>query len=362
MKKIVFSLLVLHCFFSVSAAIEIKSVKEFTLSQNEDTFVKKPGSIIVTEDDMVFVLDSKEANIKVFDKSGKLVDIFGRKGMGPNEFVRIYSSSYKKPYVIFADFGRKSFFLYKRLTKKSFEFVHKFLHLEMAYDFHLIDDKSLLVAGYKMDSNRKEYNLYEFDFRNKKYDFILTSESAYGCKTAREYRKKLDEKLAYIGLFQFCDYTNDSIYLVWTGNINVIKINRKTKETKSFGKITDNYIQPYLTPEIKKAYDHRDHRLIYKLINRMSYVKDIFVLNSGRVGVVYVGPLKKNKGLNVLLQLYNNDGKFIKEFEVLNANASYHVELNFYFRKDKNLFYILDTETSEEYDQLYKIHEYRIEE
>jgi hypothetical protein len=47
---------------------------------------------------------------------------------------------------------------------------------------------------------------------------------------------------------------------------------------------------------------------------------------------------------------------------LLNAKASNRYEVKFYFRKDKNLFYVLDTDTSEAFDQGFKIHEYRIEE
>ena len=92
----------------------------------------------------------------------------------------------------------------------------------------------------------------------------------------------------------------------------------------------------------------------------MSFVTDIFVLKSGKIGLVYVGPLGKNNGLNVMLQIYKPNGQFIKEFEVLNAKGDYHSDLDFYFNKDKNLFYIMDRETSEEFDQFYKVHEYRI--
>jgi len=66
--------------------------------------------------------------------------------------------------------------------------------------------------------------------------------------------------------------------------------------------------------------------------------------------------------MQVMLQLYSNNGEFIEEFELMYSKANLSNELFSYFNKDKNLLYIMDTETSETFDQFHKIHEYRIEE
>jgi hypothetical protein len=343
------------------SAIDIKQTRKITLYQSHDTFIKKPGSFIVTVDDMILIFDSNASHIKIYNSDGKLVNIFGKKGMGPDEFVRPYLSAYKEPFVVIGDFGRKTFFIYKRFGKESFKFERKFLLLEMAYDLHLINDGKLLIAGYKMSNNRKEYNLYEYDFKNHRHEFILPSETSYGLNSHKIYLKKYSEEISYIGGLQYCDFSEDSIYLVWTGDIKIIKVDRKSKKYTFFGKKTENFVQPYVNTEIRKAYNERNHKLLYKFDNDMSYVKDIFVLSSKKVGVVYVGPLK-NKKMSVMLQLYTCSGEFIKECEVLKSNASHQFELFSFFIKAKNNLYIMDTETTQDFDQHYKIHEYRIEE
>ena len=359
MKKSLPVLLLFCLAFSLSA-IEIKHLREITLSQTDEAFIQKAGSFIVTEDETVIVFDSGAGNIKSFDINGKPVGIFGRKGLGPNEFIRPKLSAYKAPYIAFADFGRKSFFIYKRKDRNSFEFVNSFLSLGMCYDLQLIGDGNLLVAGYKIDNDRKEYHLYTYDFKDQKYEFILPSEVSYGFNSIKRYKKEYNERLSYIGLMLFCDFSADSIYFAWTGDIDVLKIDRKTYEITSFGKKTENFSKPSMSAEIKRAYARRNHKLIYRLRSGMSYVRDIFVSNSNKVGLVYVGPLKKNKGMIVMVQVYSGEGEFSKEFGVLNAGASNHYDLYFYFNKDRNLFYIMDIETSKEFDQFYKVHEYRI--
>jgi hypothetical protein len=45
-------------------------------------------SVAVDSEENVFILDTKEAQVKVFDRSAKLIRTFGKKGQGPGEFSR----------------------------------------------------------------------------------------------------------------------------------------------------------------------------------------------------------------------------------------------------------------------------------
>jgi len=51
----------------------------------EDFVFSQIRSIQVDEEDNIYVLDSKEVCVKVFDKNGKHIRIFGEKGQGPGE-------------------------------------------------------------------------------------------------------------------------------------------------------------------------------------------------------------------------------------------------------------------------------------
>jgi hypothetical protein len=362
MNKIIITILLLSCFFPLwLESVEVKALRKITLSQDNEIIIEKANSFIVTVDKRILVVDSKAANIKIFDMTGKRVKVFGRKGMGPDEFVRPRWSTYLEPFVSIMDYGRNMIFIYKRSGLENFEFIHKFLNLNLGYDFCFLDDQNLLVAGEKFDKNRRLYSLYEYNFKKDKYDFILPSNVAYGYTSIKQFMKDFYDNLPHIGAFQFFDVSDDSIFFVWTGDIKVIKIDRKTRKLTYFGNKTKNFIKPTSTPAIERAFKQRDHRLIYKLRRQMSYVRHVFVSNNRHVGVVYVGPFRDNI-LIVTLLLYTTGGEFLKEFELLNAKASHHYEIYFYFSKNDNLFYILDTETSKEFDQLYKIHEYRIEE
>ena len=276
MKKILSAVFLLLSLFSAVFSIEIKHIREFALFQDEKTFISIPGSFFVTEDDMLFLIDKKASNIKIFDADGKLVNVFGKKGLGPDEFILPLVSAYKKPFVALADTGRRRFFLYKKTGKHNLEFVKWCLNLDMPHDIALMNDGKFLVAGSKLDENGKWQNLYIYDCEKNECDFLLNLAMSYGYKSDNDFEKDFSNKLEYIGAIQYCDWVDDNIYQVWTGDININKINIKTRELTSFGKKTENYVPPYVTPEIKKAYFSKQPKVILDARSRMSYVMDIF--------------------------------------------------------------------------------------
>jgi len=364
MNRIILLLILLSFIYPASwlNAVELKSLKSIQLKRHDNIFIEKADSFIVTEDKRILVTDSKAANIKIFDMNGNRVSIFGRRGVGPNEFLRPRLSDYNAPYVAIMDFGRKSVFLYKRLAGDRFEFADKFLCLDMANDFHLIDSNTIMITTDTLDSKGDLCSLHTYNFKENKYDYILPSMIAYGYTSKKKHLKDHDGRLSYIGASRTFDVSEESIFFAWTAEINIFKINRKTKRIeKKFGRYTENFVKPGYTPEIKRAFHQHDHRMIYKLQRKMSYVRDVFV-SEGNVGIVYVGPFTEDNRLSVMLQLYTKGGEFLKETRLLYAQASHHYEVYFYFNKFDNTYYILDTETSDKFDQFYKIYPYKLEE
>jgi hypothetical protein len=370
MKKIILLVILSVMFYLVPSsglmAVEARFIKEIILSEKDGLIIEKPDSFIVTEDDNILVSDSKAGNIKIFDMKGNRLSIFGRKGVGPNEFVRPRLIAYHEPFVVFADNGRDFFFIYKRTGENNFQYIDRYMSLAMAQDdFQMIDENNLLIAGEKYGIQNGEqmlYILYQYNLKNKTPDLIIPIEEAFGLNSLNQYRNERDQKLQYIGLLFFVDFSDDSIYLVWTSDLKITRIDRKTRTRKYFGKKTENFVTPYFTKEIKNAFHQMKPLLIYKLRRNMSYVRDIFVSRTNKIGVTYVGPFKSDDTLRVMLQLYETDGQFLKEIAILNSRASNHYEVYFYFRKNDNRFYIMDTDTSKKDDHIYKIYEYRIEE
>jgi len=363
MKKIILYVFLFLYLLSSLSAIEIKLLRKFTLAQDEKNFVIAPGTFFVTEDSMIFVMDWRASDIKIFEADGKLSNVFGRKGLGPNEFITPFYSAYQKPFLALFDFGRRRHFIYKRIGKSGLELVKCCLNPDLTTDIAFWDDGKFLVAGNKMDKDGEWQGLYIYDCENNKSDFLLSLARSYGYQSESDFQKVFYDELQYVGSNQYFDWVGDTIYHIWTGNIKINKIDIKTRKVTSFGKKTGNYAPPYVTPELIQAHLEKKPDVISKRKSKMSYMRDIFIINSKTVGLVYVGPLKKNDGINVMMQFYTRAGEFINEVELLlNTKAATLYELLFYFKKDDNLYYVMETETSERFDQVFNVYEYRITE
>jgi len=355
-------LIMFFCFFSVLDAVEAKQLKKIVLSQENDIIIQKASALIVPTDNRILVADSKAANIKIFDMTGKRLGIFGRKGMGPNEFVRPLRLAYLEPFVAIMDYGRDMTFIYKYSGPSGFQFIRKFLTLQGGYDICLLDDANLLITGSKYDKKKRIHNLYRYNFIKNKYHYILPEDVSFGYTSAKKFEIDNDNTFSLIGSRQCIDFSDDRFFMVWKGDLQVIRVDRKTLNIKRFGKSSKHFVKPYVTPEIRQAYQRRDHRLLWKLDRPMSSVRKIFLTRTNKLGVIYLGPFKEDGSLPVRLQMYTADGQFLDDIDVMTASAQSHNEIYCYFRKSDNHLYILDTDTSEKFDQFYNLYEFMIKE
>jgi hypothetical protein len=82
-------------------------------TKDENYMFSRLGSIQVDDDGNIYVLDTKEILVKVYDKNGKHLRTFGKKGQGPGEFqsaLRMYMAEREK--LTFLDTGNKRFSYY----------------------------------------------------------------------------------------------------------------------------------------------------------------------------------------------------------------------------------------------------------
>lgn len=342
-------------------SIEITPSKNITLSE-EQGIIERGFSFVVTENEQVFVVDMKAGDIKIFDMTGKRLKVFGSKGIGPNEFVRPVYSAYRKPYLALMDIRRSMMFIYKRLDKNKFEYCSKFIRHSLAIDFKFMNDEALLIAGDRYDKNKRRYSLIEYNFKTHEFELLIPSEIAFGFSSLKEFERENKKSLRYIGHLLFFDYAGDNIYIVWQGSNIITWFNRETKKIVRFGESSKNYVKAFYTSEIEKAFKEMNHRLLYKLYRPMSFVRKLFVTPGNNIGVVYAGPFKENGDLPVFVQLYTKEGKYLKEVKLLDAKASHTYESYFYFSKTANRLYIMDTVTSEEFDQSYEVYEFQVQE
>ncbi|MFC2156633.1 6-bladed beta-propeller [Acidobacteriota bacterium] len=79
----------------------------------EDTYFQNPMGVTSTPDGRLFVSDYNANHIKIFDSSGKFLDIIGREGQGPGEFNGPYRICYFGDELLVYELRARRFSIFK---------------------------------------------------------------------------------------------------------------------------------------------------------------------------------------------------------------------------------------------------------
>ena len=338
--KIQITLGVLVVFVSgVAFGMGIKRVEKIELSQ-EKTFIQSAASIAVTEDNIIFLTDLKAGDIKIYDNTGTLLSVWGRKGAGPNEFLMPYYSDYKKGKLAMMDFGKRKIFILERKKKFNLEISKEMLCTGLGDDICLHGDR-LLISGYKVDKQGETHNLYTQNLNDGSVDFLLPIATKYGFKSYREFQNEDKRTRFYSTLSRvgYCDWQGEHVYYVWQGDLKIFKIDVQSKKTIYFGNKTSHYVQPFVTKNMITARERRDRKTNTEVKSNMSIIIGLFVHND-YLGVMYTRVSKsKDSKPGPMLQFYTLDGKFLDEVEMPGYPSS-----SSFFRKSDNTIFSVDIE------------------
>jgi hypothetical protein len=333
---------------------EVRLIKKIPLSQDE-TFIFYAGPFSVTEDETFILADVKNGDFKLYDNTGNIIKIWGKRGPGPDEFGVPAFCDYQKSYFSFIDLKKRKIFVYKTKEDKDFEKVKEILCPSLATDIKLKGDK-VLVSGFIRNSKGNKFELYMKDLKNQTTSYLLPAKTKYGFKSKGKYKE-----IAPIGISGFCDFEGDTIYFVWEGNLRIIRINLKTKEIDSFGEQTKNYIKPKATSSLTSAYNKLKKELIHKEKRKMSYVIGVFA-DKDVVGLIYSNFNKALSIWQMTLQLYSPNGELLKEIFLPEArNYDDTMGCSFFYIKEKKLLYFLSRELDSEFQDALKILKYKIQ-
>jgi hypothetical protein len=360
-KTVLLSILFI-AFSTAVFGVSITMDKEIKLSpgSTDTTLLLKPLAFCVTEDGLFLVPDYRAGNVKVYDETGTLVTVFGRKGYGPEELIKpafcYYSKEEKGPGRLgILDLGARKIFIYERKEKTDFKRIRGVNCLALGYDIQLKGNE-LLISGYKPDKDSTSFALYSIDLTNDDTSLLLPSYQKYGLKShqqyATEYRRKPDIKI--IGRKGWLDIQGENIYYVWEGDLRIVKINLESGKSNFFGKKTPGYVKPYASKKMLETRSKRDFNAFRKEKTKMSYVKNIFTSPKYAL-VIYRGPAKKVNDSNFQLQFYTLEGDFINEVSIPGKP-----DHKMYFDKDRSILYSLKSESDDDLNEHYLIIRYQI--
>jgi len=159
------------------------------------------------------------------------------------------------------------------------------------------------------------------------------------------------------------------IYINDQKAVNIKIYDSKGKYIKSFGKrgTGPNEFMSMGGIYIDKKYlliidgkRNRDNNLLRRLTSGMSYTMGVFTINKDYIGLPFSKYVKKTDSTDVYIQIYKTSGEFISESKVFEGKSFYSGGIRLYFDKLNKLLYILDTETTEDFDQIFRVHKYKV--
>jgi len=241
---------------------DISKEKSTYLSFPPSVFFYRPSSFVITESGSCLILDEKGGDIKIFNKEGVYQKTFGRKGSGPNEFIRPYSSAYDNGILLIGDIGRKQIYYYTLSASDFLAYGGRLVESAIPRNMHILKNGTWLMSGgSKVISNELEYSLYIYDPVNRKYEYCLPVHKSLGFNSDIEYCNFRDTQLHFLGMRQFCDSSGANIYTAFSSVLKIACYNIKSKGLTFFGKETVNYIKPKVTRELMQAFNSKNHML-----------------------------------------------------------------------------------------------------
>jgi len=359
MRKQIISVLVLISFTLVLPAFDITFEKKIRLS--EKTLLQRPTCLCITEDGLFLVNDLYAGDIKIYQPDGKLVNVIGSKGFGPNEFANPFFSCYNDKRLIVFDFGQSKLFYYDRIDDVNFNRTNAITFLDGVDDFILRENNLYISAertrGKLEGRDGNIDSLFSFNLDNpKEISYYLPTYKKFGFASQGQLKNEFfgKQELMALGQQAFFTIEGDYAYLCWQADLKVFKINLRTKDITTFGEKTANHVKPRASQKLIDALFTRQIDTIKKLKGQGSYVRKVFA-NQKHVMILYNPPDKNNQDRQHIVQAYTHDGKFITE-KFLPGGFG----LASTFNKKNNKFYAISSETGNDDDEWFTVTMYNI--
>ena len=337
--------------------IDVKLEERIAISQDE-AILMSVQCFAVTEDEILILPDAKEGDIKLYNNKGTLLKRWGRRGPGPEEFGSPWDCDYKEPYYLHLDPEKSMISIFKRTETLKFDRLHEIRCIGCMSDVKIFND-GVMIDGYAIDSNGKEYSLYFKDFEGKKTKYILPRYLKYGFESENISKIRLND-ISPLGVFSYFSVYDHYIFYAWEGRLKILKIDLETNKVDSFGQETKYYARPKVTKGILEARMKRKGEIESKEKENMSWIRGVFA-NDDFIVLYYVNYNKQSSFWEAFLQFYDHSGNFFYEKRLPDAISYLRNGPPFYYHQAKNRIYFLSLKLNtigflDEYEVLkYKI-------
>jgi hypothetical protein len=273
-------------------------------------------SVQVDEEDNIYVLDSKEVCVKVFDKSGKPIRTFGRRGHGPGEIqlpTRMHLAAGKEILIYNAGNSRLSYY------SLDGECLREIPTGKLRFSRIIPDSKGNLITQIPVPGDKFVNEIKKLDSDLNPIMTIAAIEEELNPNALNMVPPNLNVRLM----------ENDNI--VW-GYPEKYEIFVVSPEGKTLRKIVKDY-EPVKITEIEKeklikdAFGDQGILPAYKLEFPKNYYPFYFFI-CGDDGRIYVRTYEKDKEGNFKYDVFDEEGRYIAYFSLPEIDFLYIVKNN----------------------------------
>lgn len=312
------------------------------------------ADFVVAEDGVIFITDAKDGNIKCYDSSGKLLNVIGRRGPGPLEFLGPSFCDYQPPFLSILD-GARKIHVYERVGRAGLSKLGEISCLMCTSDV-VLSGKSVLVDAY-VHNNDGEFSLTVRGF-NDALKCLLPSYRRYGFDSERELRASYSDLSKLTAQRGFLAVFGNRIYFVFDVRPVVTVLNLDGSGIVTFSSLSPNYREPRINGRIRDAFFEPGREGEIKAErNKVSYITGILA-DDGMVGVLFSNYDAPTETWQLYLLRFDLDGKLVSE-ACLREAINYGSLFSYYYQRVSGRLYVMTERYGNETDD-YRILGYNL--
>ena len=305
-----------------------------------------PGSFVVAGQDIVLI-DARDACIKFYTMKGLQKSVFGRKGLGPNEFMMPKFSTLHNGQLLVRDLERRMLCTID-LTASGPKWTRSVLDRNMANCMVSLDERQILMAGYMfLDGDFCSLAVYDL-VADRIVRKLIYFRDWIGALSRTEIMKKisLGEVLSVSG---FADWDERFFFFVPGAQTQIFRIDRRNGQRMEFGVKSSRFHTFHGDQnKLKKLSPDQSKRKEWmKLVGSVSQVHGLWIMSEERLGLVFSSFNDKRNRLDIYIQTYSFDGSLCKEELMMEADADNFEALTVYNQRDRQRLWILDCDESD---------------
>ncbi len=285
------------------------------------------------QDGRIYVLDSKNFKIYIFNKEGEFISSFGRKGEGPGE-IRNYGSGEQlfvvDNTIIFADRGRIHYFSLDGTYKKTF-----IVPTQLKPRTFVSEDAFISAPAYVVDHRNKSAKIKLYNIKDQTENIITgyrPFEKANDTKESGGRRVTVGIIIPSITPLMFVKYRSGKIFYGMSDSYKINIVDLKGEKIGGFS--VENRKQENVSKKFKeelaKGLGDIPQDMVKNILDglpgKASFFQDIVI---DKNGLIYVFVSDPDKNSLQAVDIFSPEGKYLysSELKVKEGLSIYNIHL-----------------------------------